>query len=373
MKIAVLGAAGAMAAVALRDLLDFVPDVQITAADTRPLSLSDSRIHQTTVDVRDVDATARLLEGHDAVVNAVTYYLNVPVMQAALKARVPYTDLGGLYHGSLKQFELHDEYVRAGVTALLGMGSTPGITNVMAGALAARLDRVDELHVRVACHDATAGGPLPVPYALDTVLDEFALEPYVFENGKAHPVPPMSGTESLEMPAPVHHAEAIYTLHSEVAMFPRSFPALKAASFKVAFPQDFTRKMRFLVELGFASRNKTVGDVTPRQMLLAVAQQQPAVDAEPADCDVLRVMARGERHGRPATEIAESVILPHRGWHFAAGSLDTGVPLSIAAQMLARKVIRAPGVLCPETAVPTDEFFRELEKRQIRVAFRSEK
>ncbi|HSP07309.1 MAG TPA: saccharopine dehydrogenase NADP-binding domain-containing protein, partial [Acidobacteriota bacterium] len=132
MKVAILGASGAMAAVTLRDLLEFVPDVRITAADTRPLALADSRIRQVTVDVRDIDATARILEGHDVVINAVTYYLNVPVMQAALKARVPYVDLGGLYHGSRKQFELHEDVVQAGVTALLGMGSTPGITNVMA-------------------------------------------------------------------------------------------------------------------------------------------------------------------------------------------------------------------------------------------------
>ena len=371
MKVAILGAAGAMAAVTLRDLLEFVPDVEITAADARPLPATDPRIRQVRADVSDIDATARLLEGHDVVVNAVTYYLNVPVMRAALKARVPYVDLGGLYHGSMKQFELHDDFSRAGVTALLGMGSTPGITNVMGGALAARLDTVEELHVRVACHDTAASGPLPVPYALDTVLDEFALEPYVLENGKAHPVPPMSGAETLVLPPPVHRAQAIYTLHSEVAMFARSFPSLRDASFKVAFPEEFVNKVRFLVELGFASREKTVGDATPRQMLLAVAARQPSPAAEPADCDVLRVIARGTQQGRAAAAVAESVILPHRRWGFGAGALDTGVPLSIAAQMLARRTVREPGVLCPETSVPADEFFRELEKREIRVSFRT--
>ena len=37
MKIAILGAAGAMAQVVLRDLLEFVPDVEITAADLKPI------------------------------------------------------------------------------------------------------------------------------------------------------------------------------------------------------------------------------------------------------------------------------------------------------------------------------------------------
>src|SRR6185369_11936710 len=108
--------------------------------------------------------------------------------------------LGGLYHGSMKQFALDEDFRRAGVTALLGMGSTPGITNVMAGALAEGLESVESVHVRVGCVDRSASGPLPVPYALDTVLDEFSLEPMVFENGAARPVPPMSGAETIDFP-----------------------------------------------------------------------------------------------------------------------------------------------------------------------------
>ena len=42
MRIAVLGAAGAMAQVVLRDLLEFVPAVEITAADRKPVAASRS-------------------------------------------------------------------------------------------------------------------------------------------------------------------------------------------------------------------------------------------------------------------------------------------------------------------------------------------
>src|SRR5262249_55491778 len=194
-------------------------------------------------------------------------YFNVPIMRACLEARVPYSDLGGLYHGTLKQFALHDEFVRAGIPALLGMGSTPGITNVMARAMARGLDQVDAVHVRVGCLDGSASGALPVPYAPDTVIDEFSLEPMVFRDGRAQAVPPMSGQETIDFPPPVGRMEALYTLHSEVAMFPRSFPGLREASFKVAFEPDFTRKVAFLVELGFASREKLPTGSTPREVL----------------------------------------------------------------------------------------------------------
>ena len=361
-----------MAEVVLKDLEVFVPEAEVTAADFREFVPLTANARFAQVDVRDEAATARLLAGHDAVLNCVTYYFNLPVMRAALAARVPYTDLGGLYHGSLRQFELHDDFVAAGVPALLGMGSTPGITNAMAGYLARDLDRVHEAHVRVGCLDRGASGPLPIPYALDTVLDEFALEPYVFEGGQAHPVPPRSGEEEIEFPPPVGRMRAIYTLHSEVAMFARSFPGLSGASFKVAFEPTFMEKVRFLVELGFASREAAVGAVSPRQMLLALGAAQappPGGAGEPDDCDVLRVDLTGEVAGRTVRRRGESIITAHREWGFGAGALDTGVPLAIAGILLAQREVTTPGVLCPELALPFERFFAELAKRGIQVAF----
>jgi lysine 6-dehydrogenase len=369
MKIAVLGAAGAMAQVVVRDLLEFVPEVEITAADLRPASHPDPRVRTATLDARDEAATARLLEDHDAALNCVTYYFNVPIMHACLQARVPYADLGGLYHGTRKQFALHEEFVNAGVPALLGMGSTPGITNVMAGALARGLDRVEAIHVRVGCLDRSASGPLPVPYALDTVLDEFSLEPMVFRGGRPEAVPPMSGKETIDFPPPVGRMEALYTLHSEVAMFPRSFPGLSDATFKVAFEPEFTRKVAFLVELGFASRVKALegAGCSPRETLLTLAARQEVPAGDPDDCDVLRVDLEGRAGGRAIHRRGEMTVLPHPRWRVAAGSLDTGVPLSIAGQLLASRAIATPGVLCPETAVPPDTFFELLERREMRV------
>ena len=352
-----------MAAVVLRDLLEFAPDVAVTAADRLPVAPSDPRVQGATVDARDEDAVARLLSGHDVCLNCVTYYFNVPVMRAALAARVPYADLGGLYHGTLQQFALDEDFRRAGVPAVLGMGSTPGITNVMAGVLTRGLDTVASIDVRVGSIDSQQSGPLPVPYALDTVLDEFALEPMVLRAGRAEPVPPMSGGEPIDFPPPIGKAEAFYTLHSEIAMFPRSFPGLREATFKVAFDSDFTAKMRFLVRLGFASREELAGGASPRDVLLALAARQSRVGGEPADCDVLRVDVSGTKAGKQARRRGEMTVMPHPRWKIAAGALDTGVPLSIVGQMLADGTISKAGVLCPETSVPSDLFFEELSRR----------
>src|SRR2546421_9405879 len=84
---------------------------------------------------RSVDARAGLgdaLEKYDILVNAASYRVNLEAMRACLWGGCHYIDLGGLYWQTDKQLQLHREYERAGLLGLLGMGSSPGKTNVMA-------------------------------------------------------------------------------------------------------------------------------------------------------------------------------------------------------------------------------------------------
>jgi len=82
---------------------------------------------------------------------------------------------------------------------------------------------------------------------------------------------------------------------------------------------------------------------------------------------VLRVDLEGRSDGRSVHRRGELTVLPHPAWRLAAGSLDTGVPLSIAGQLLASRTLSTPGVLCPETAVPHELFFEMLERREMRI------
>ncbi len=188
MKAAVLGAAGAMAAVCNQRFAGIGSGYWNTAADLRPISHSDSRVRAAGVMWTTLKALRRF-EGHDVVLNCVNYYFNVAVMKSALLARVQYIDLGGLYHGTMKQYELHEPFRKAGVTALLGMGSTPGITNLMAGALAQQMDEVKNFmcasRVRMNRHQVRCRFHIRWH---NSILDEFALQPMVFRNGKAEAV-----------------------------------------------------------------------------------------------------------------------------------------------------------------------------------------
>ncbi|MCI9598802.1 MAG: hypothetical protein HFE75_16290, partial [Firmicutes bacterium] len=106
-------------------------------------------------DVSDHDELLRIIKGSDVVINCVQYNWNVDIMKACLEVKAHYIDLGGLFHVTRQQFELHEDFKKAGLTAVLGMGSTPGTMNVMAGYAAGELDTVEEAHAICACGDFT--------------------------------------------------------------------------------------------------------------------------------------------------------------------------------------------------------------------------
>ena len=100
-------------------------------------------------------SVSALLRGADVVLNAIEYVFNLPVLKACIQEKVHYADLGGLFHMTRTLMRMHDEVSAAGITAILGMGGTPGVTNVLARAAVDKLDRVESIKVQLGCSDDT--------------------------------------------------------------------------------------------------------------------------------------------------------------------------------------------------------------------------
>lgn len=380
MKIAVVGGAGAMARVMLLDLVAskdvekiLVADLSLEAASAVIEKLDDDRLEAAAIDVRDVESTAGVIEGYDVVINSTQYDHNLDVMKAALRARLHYVDLGGLFHTTRKQLTLDDEFREAGLLALLGAGSTPGITNVMARYAADKLDHVEAIAIKVGAADLAPSSRFSTPYSLDTVIDECAMSPYIFEDDHWVELPPFSGAECVTFPSPIGASTAHYTLHSEVATFPLSFKSkgVRHVTYQLALPEELVRTIKTLVDLNLTDdgpRDVKGVTVRPRDVLRAVLRPRTAPNAKtPNDCDCLRVEVSGTRSGRPITVTLESLIFPHEAWHAGAGARHTGVPSSVLAQMIASGAIKERGTRSPEECVPPIPFFEELAQRGIHV------
>jgi lysine 6-dehydrogenase len=406
MRVVVVGGAGAMGRWTLRDLTESAGVDEVVVADldgarareaagwaaARSGSNGTAVVNGMGLDAGDGEALRRSFEGANVVCNCAVHATNLPVMEACADTGTHYVDLGGLFHTTRRQLALHDRFVAAGVTAVVGMGGSPGTTNVMAALAARGLAEVEEVEVRLGIADfAPSSAPVPVPYAIQTLLDEFAVPAMVFRDGELAEVPAMSEQEELDFPDPVGRVRVGHTLHSEVATLPRYFAdrGIRSVSFKVGFPAAFMDRMALLTSLGLAGTDPVDlpgGRVVPRELLVHCITRTatpPGPDTAPDDAEAIWVRVRGRRagpsgdpalapregpeHPVPVDVLAECVVRPHPRWQAGAGQLDTGVPASIVAQLLGHKVIERPGVLAPEDAVPPEPYLAELASRNMKV------
>jgi saccharopine dehydrogenase-like NADP-dependent oxidoreductase len=380
MHIIVLGGAGAMGRVTVRALSEYDDVDQVTVADynaerAREVAAAQQsgKVGWQQIEVNDFERLRQLVHGADVVLSAVDYVFNLPILEACIAEKAHYADLGGLFHMTRKLMDMHAQVEAAGITAILGMGGAPGITNLLARAAVDELDRVESIKVQLGCSDETPStAPLVAPYSIRTILDEFTKQPQVFQDGSWYPRQPLSGQEELVFPLPVGRATAVYSLHSECASLPVSFrdKGIRYVSFKIAFPSDFLNKLKFLVDVGFGSDEPLHvhgSRVSPREVLARLLEVAPVEDVEPQDCDVLRIVANGAVDGREVEIANQVVVLPYKRWGISAGALDTGTPLAIAGHMLARGEITRRGSLGPELCVPVEPFFRELARYDMHV------
>jgi saccharopine dehydrogenase-like NADP-dependent oxidoreductase len=294
-----------------------------------PVARRDFRLEgEEHVDARAPASLGEAIADARVCVNCADYRLNLTVMEACLRAGSHYIDLGGLFHMTRQQLELDDAFRGAGLTAILGMGSAPGKTNLLARAAVERLgDEPRTLEIWAATRDpAAADHPFPAPYSVQTLLDELHLRPMVVAEGRLVDVDPLSGEAEREFPDPVGRARGIYTLHSELATLPAAYPSLAEASFRLCLSPGLLER------------------------LLALDPDEPAPEpyTQSADAVAVHVVEVGNGNGKGV--VGTTVT---RG----GSARSTSEPAARAAVELLEGRIAAPGVHAPEDAIADPEGF----------------
>jgi saccharopine dehydrogenase-like NADP-dependent oxidoreductase len=286
------------------------------------------------VDVRDPSGLVTALAGASVCVNCADYRFNLDAMEGALAAGSHYVDLGGLFHTTRLQLDLGPRFLAAGSTAVLGMGSAPGKTNLLAKAAVARLgEEPRSLEIWAATRDpAAADHPFPITYSAQTLVEELTRPPMVLTGGELREAEPLSGRAERELPE-LGRVEAIYTLHSELATLPEAFPSLEEASFRLSLPAGLVEKLLALGE-----------DERP----------EPYVQSEQAVA-VHLVEVLGE--SRSITGAAVT-----RG----GSARSTSEPAARAAVELAEGRVDKPGAHPPESAIDDPEAFLALLDTDVR-------
>ena len=379
MRITVIGGAGKMACIAVQDLAQdprvdevVIADLNLDQAKVVEEYIKSPKITSQKVDVNDHASLVELLKGSDACLNGTVYYTNLAVMEACLSAGVHYTDMGGLFFTTHKQIELSDRFREAGLSAVLGMGSAPGIPNLQARYAADRLDTVESIKI----FDGIMPPPTDDPkftYAVPTIVDELIMEPMVYKDGNFQAEAPLSGFEDYWFTKPIGLLPMHLSLHSEVATLPISFKdkGVKECFFKINYwgmAKAVVEKIRVLAEFGFGGTEPVEvkgQSIIPRDLMVTLLAGYvppiteflaPPKNEPPNWVKEIVTEVQGTKDGQEMTF--------RLGTLTCKGALPTGVAPAIAAVWLAEGRVE-PGVFPPEIALDPLPFFKELEERGI--------
>ena len=379
MKITVLGGAGKMSCISVQDLAQdqrvdevVIADLNLEQAKIVADYIKSPKIKIRQVDVNDPEGMVEVLKGSDTCLNGTVYNTNLSVMEACLKAGVHYTDMGGLFFTTRKQLELSDRFAEAGLSAVLGMGSAPGVPNIQARYAADRLDTVESIKIFDGIMWPLTDDP-NFTYAVPTIVEELIVEPMIFRDGEFEAAEPLSEFEDYWFTQPIGLLPMHLSLHSEVATLPVSFKdkGIQECFFKINYwgmAKAVVEKIRVMVDFGFGSTEPVEVDgksVIPRDFLVSMLGGYvppitdflaPAKTEPPNWTKEIVTEVHGTRDGQEITY--------RMGTLTCKGALPTGVAPAIAAVWMAEGRVK-PGVYPPELALDPVPFFKELEERKI--------
>jgi lysine 6-dehydrogenase len=385
MKVAVTGASGIQGMSAMIYLLDQDDVETIQVSDNFHLDrlkervdrLNDKRLVVRKLDCSDRKEACEAFSGYDVVINcAHTPGGYFAATRAALEVGANYLDLTSSGEQQ-KQSELHDEFKQKGITAILDMGTAPGLSNVMAVYCMNKLDKTDAIDYYWGIADIVPPDehtrPLYWGFGFNGIMSLIARPSLVYEQGRLQEIEPRARPVVYRFKEPIGDLTVAGLPHPEPKMLSQSFPKaqFKHIMFREGFDEDSTRKYYFLRDLGFNS-NRTESlnvkgvEVKPFEVLMALIDQLPPERKKPA-----HIISEGNcvvQGWKEAQQVEVKIMVrtaPDSEMHRrftekgAFGSYRTGICAAIAGVMLGRGLIEKKGVYEPELCIPAEAYIQE--------------
>jgi saccharopine dehydrogenase-like NADP-dependent oxidoreductase len=367
--VVVIGGGGAMAQPALRllarraDLDLVVADVRLPAAEAAARAVGARALG---LDVTEPHALRSALEPADLVVNVAGPFFRfaVPILTAAIDTGTHYVDICDDWEPIEEMFDLHDAALASGVTAIIGMGASPGLSNLLAALAVRELDDVVDLFTgwpvdvdfeggrdRGSSEDVTGLGAAAVHW-----MQQISGSITTLADGSPVASTPL---EPIELTYPNRGRGTAYVVgHPEPIMFRRSLRP-SGASANVMVVTDgtiaFLDGLRHGIDTGALTLDEAAAELNrPSPTRVAKAALSSLRKAGPGKLPGFFAIARGSRDGTPKTVGARLVTAP-KGM---AGV--TGIPLAIAAGQVLDGLVSTRGVLGPESSVDPTGMFTEL-------------
>ncbi|MFO1237901.1 MAG: saccharopine dehydrogenase NADP-binding domain-containing protein [Alphaproteobacteria bacterium] len=365
-RVLILGGAGAIGSRTIGAALACSAAHEIVVADLSLDAAAKAAAHHPgravplQLDVFDETALRAAMRGVDAVLNCAGpfYRTSLPCLKAAIAEKRIYLDVCDGWDTTREALALDGAAREAGIPAVIGLGASPGITNLLARIAAAELDRCDEIVTGVNLDPGAPVGGVGAPGRAVHWLRQLGGEVEVWRGGKRAPV---DALQILRLDLPGTGARALHLIgHPEPLTLPRTLGGLADASHVLALD----RAEAALAE-GLSER-VAAGKLTPDRAAQMVAEpgRRPldlrlrvlaaGLGRRRTDTPPLFAYAAGMRHGRRRRVAAWITRLPQGG---AAGAAAAALAVGMELALLHR--MNRNGVSAPEDIVDPHVFFEE--------------
>jgi lysine 6-dehydrogenase len=364
MKVLVLGGAGDMAQVALKELGREEEVCRVTIADmhlkkAESLALERGEKFQAAkVDGMDHNGLVGLMRQHDVVLGYIGpfYIFEQRMAKAAIETGINYVSICDDYDAYLEVINLDREAKERGVKVLTGFGNSPGITQMLAKKGYLSMERPQRINICWA-----AGSNEPIGEAnLIHFFHIFNGTTLQWLGGKETKVRTGEGKKIVEFPEPIGKIPVYYTGHAESVSIPRNLGGLEEVTLHGGVhPPYIINIVKFFSRLGLlANHNKR------RITAKIISRIQGFFKMGGADKSVFRIDVYGENRSRRDCHHYYTGV-----GHMAS---ITSIPAVTAALWVTEGKFanKSGGVYSPERLLDDPEaFLQELTRRGVEMHY----
>ena len=344
---------------ALRDKLAATTKTKITTAQ---------------VDANNVEQLVNLIraEQPDVVLNLALPYQDLTIMEACLATGKHYIDTANYEPEDTAKFEYkwqwdyHDRFVKAGITALLGSGFDPGVTSVFSAyALKHHFDEIHYIDI-LDCNGGDHGYPFATNFNPEINIREASAKGSYWENGAWVETEPMAIKREYDF-AGVGKKDMYLLHHEELESLALHIPGIRRIRFFMTFGQSYLTHLKCLENVGMTSIEPIEFEgrqIVPLQFLKAVLPDPASLGPRTVGKTNIGCIFRGIKDGKEKTYYLYN-ICDHQECYREVGSqavsYTTGVPAMIGAMLVMDGRWQRPGVWNMEQFDP-DPFMEALNR-----------
>jgi saccharopine dehydrogenase-like NADP-dependent oxidoreductase len=267
-----------------------------------------------------------------------------------------------------QQYALNEQWERAGLLALVGMGVEPGLSNVFARYAQDHLfSEIDEISVKdggnLVVRDDNGNEIFAPSFSIWTTIEECLNPPIIWEADRGfYTTEPFSEPEIFEFPEGIGAVECVNVEHEEVTMLSRTLKAKKIA-FKYGLGQEFIGILQTLHKLGLDQTKphrvrsaQGPVDVAPRDLVAAVLPDPATIGPrmEGKTCAGVLVTGKdfdGKERATYIYNVADNALTMAK-YEAQAVVWQTAFNPLIALELMAKGEWSGTGVVGPEVFDP---------------------